>query len=98
MPTSAHLLLKTPPHTQLYVSFVLAFTGLLYVLHSEHLAIYLPLPLLSAGSAVLGCSTGVTSAVFFAGLLAGVALAGPAGVLSVVCYHWKKRQAKTKGK
>ena len=55
-------------------------------------------PLLSAGSTDLGHSTGVTSAVFFAGLLAGAALAGPAGALSVVCYHWKKKQAKTRGK
>ena len=46
----------------------------------------------------MGHSTGVTSAVFFAGLLAGAALAGPAGALSVVCYHRKKKQAKTRGK
>ena len=67
------------------------------VLHS---AIYFDRLLLrlSAGSTDLGHSTGVTSAVFFAGLLAGAALAGPAGALSVVCYHWKKKQAKTRGK
>ena len=47
---------------------------------------------------LLGHSTGVTSAVFFAGLLAGAVLAGPAGVLSVGCYHWKKKPAKTRGK
>ena len=68
------------------------------VLHSEHLVSTSPLPLLSAVSTDLGHSTGVTSAVFFAGLLAGVALAGPAGALSVVCYHRKKKQAKTRGK
>ena len=68
------------------------------VLHSEHLVSTSPSPLLSAGSTDLGHPTGVTSAVFFAGLLAGAALAGPAGALSVVCYHWKKKQAKTKGK
>ena len=73
------------------------------VLHSEHLVSPSPsppppLPLLSAGSTDLGHSTGVTSAVFFAGLLAGAALAGPAGALSVACYHWKKKQAKTRGK
>ncbi len=71
------------------------------MLQSEHLRSYLPSTpssMLSAGSTDLGCSsTGVTSAVFFAGLLAGVALAGPAGALSVVCYHWKKKQAKTRG-
>ena len=67
---------------------------------NTHLAptLPLPLPLLLAGSTDLGHSTGVTSAVFFAGLLAGAALSGPAGALSVVCYHWKKKQAKTKGK
>ena len=67
----------------------------------EHLAIYLPLPprCWSAGSTDLGCSTpAVTSAVFFAGLLAGVVLAGPAGTLSVACYNWKKKKAKTRGK
>ena len=68
------------------------------VLHSENLVSPSPSPLLSACSTDLGHSTGVTSAVFFAGLLAGVALAGPAGALSVVCYHWKKMQAKTRGK
>ena len=64
---------------------MLAFTGLLYVLHSELSTCHSPL--LSAGSTDLGHSTGVTSAVFFAGLLAGAAkLAGPAGALSVARY------------
>ena len=79
------------------VCVVTAFTGQLsYTVH-EHSSSTSP-PLLSAGSTDLGHSTGVTSAVFFAGLLAGAVLAGPAGALSVVCYHWKKKQAKTRGK
>ena len=79
------------------VCVVIAFTGQLsYTVH-EHSSSTSP-PLLSAGSTDLGHSTGVTSAVFFAGLLAGAVLAGPAGALSVVCYHWKKKQAKTRGK
>ena len=78
------------------VCVVIAFTGQLSYTVKTLLAP--PLPLLSAGSTDLGHSTCVTSAVFFAGLLAGAALAGPAGALSVVCHHWKKKQAKTRGK
>ena len=67
------------------------------VLHSEHFAT-IHFPLLAAGSTDMGCSAGISSAVFFAGLLAGAALAGPVGALSVVCYHWKKKQARTRRK
>ena len=80
------------------VCVAIVFTGLLSYTMKTLLAPPPPLPLLSAGSPDLGHSTGATSAVFFAGLLAGAALAGPAGALSVVCYHWKKKQAKTRGK
>ena len=64
---------------------------------SIYLSSFLSL-LLSAACTDLEHSTGVTSAAFFAGLLAGVILAGPAGALSVVCYNWNKKQAKTRGK
>ena len=67
------------------------------VQHSGHFAT-VHFPLLAAGSTEMGCSAGVSSAVFFAGLLAGAALAGPVGALSVVCYHWKKKQARTRRK
>ena len=82
------------------VCVVVAFTGQLSNTVHEHSSSTSPSPspLLSAGSTDLGHSTGVTSAVFFAGLLAGAALAGPAGALSVMCYHCKKKQAKTRGK
>ena len=69
----------------------------LVVLHSEHLAT-IHFRLLVGGSTDMGCSAGVSRAVFFAGLLAGAALAGPVGALSVACYHWKKKQARTRGK
>ena len=81
------------------VCVVTAFTGLLsYTVHEHSSSTSPSSPLLSAGSTDLGHSTGVTSAVFFAGLLAGAVLAGPAGALSVACYHWKKKQAKSRGK
>ena len=53
---------------------------------------------MSVGGTDFGYSAGVSSAIFIAGLLAGAALACPAGALSVVCYHWKRKQAKTRGK
>ena len=49
-----------------------------------------------AGSTDMGCSAGISSAVFFAGMLAGAVFAGPVGALFVICYNWKRQQARTR--